>query len=65
MLLGLVDDSACPVGPVSEELGFFEGIDYGIGGQAFSVTVVQDEPDFVAEIGCPIDNSLTSDTIVL
>ena len=55
----------CAVGLFSEELGFFQGVDYGIAGQALPVTVVRDKLDFVSEIGCPIDNSLTSDTIVL
>ena len=46
-----MDDSACPFRPVSEGLGFFQGIGYGVTGQALPVSVVQDKPDFVALVG--------------
>ena len=36
---------------VSGDLGFFQGVDYGVDGQAFPVTVVEDEPDFVCLVG--------------
>ena len=50
-LLCFVDDSACPLRPVGEKLGFFQGVDYRIARQALPVAVVQDEPDFVALVG--------------
>ena len=36
---------------VSEKLGFFQRVDYGIAGQAFSVAAVQGKPDFIGLVG--------------
>ena len=51
VFLGFVDDSACPLRPGSEELRFFEGVDYGVAGQACPVAVVEDKPDFISLVG--------------
>ena len=47
----MVYDSARPFRPVSEDLGFFQGIHYRIARQTLAVAVVQDQPDFVALVG--------------
>ena len=43
----LMDHAACPLGPVGEELGFGEGINYTAMRYASPVGFVQNEPDFI------------------